>query len=258
MGKSLKIIHHLRKEDEDLDTIKNWQNLEQYKAKKKIFEEIKINLKCKTPGQKVLIKTFKNKEVTFATGQAGTGKTYLACAAALKMLKNESKYEKIIIAKSVTPIPGEELGYLKGTVEEKMDPYMWSFWTNFDKIIGKENVNKLKNQGLIEVWPLAFIRGSNIDNTITIVDEAQNITKNTMKTILTRIGKDSKMLFLGDEDQVDLKRKSDSCLNWYTEKFKDFEPFGIVKLSEKDEVRNPLISQYLKKLKEIEKSEKTS
>lgn len=252
MSKSMKKILSARQEEKELETINNWQMEENYKAKKEIFTDIKIDLKCETLGQKNLIKSFKEKEVTFASGQAGTGKTYLACAQALKLLKSDAKYEKIIIAKSVTPIPGEELGYLKGTVEEKMDPFMWSFWTNFEKIIGKINLNKIRSQGLIEVWPLAFIRGSNIDNTITIVDEAQNISKNTMKTILTRIGKNSKMIFLGDTDQIDLRKKTDSCLNFYIENFRDFEPFGIVELTDKDEVRNPLINQFLKKLKEIE------
>jgi len=252
MGKSLKKILQYREEEEELLTINNWSKLEEYKAKKEIFSKISIQLKCETPGQKKLVNAFKHKEVTFASGQAGTGKTYLACATALKLLKGDAKYEKIIIAKSVTPIPGEELGYLKGTVEEKMDPYMWSFWTNFEKIIGKIECHKLRNAGLIEVWPLAFIRGSNIDNSITIVDEAQNISKSSMKTILTRIGKDSKMIFLGDSDQVDLKKKSDSCLAFYMKEFKDFEEFGMVELTDKDQVRNPLIGRYLAKLEEIE------
>jgi phosphate starvation-inducible PhoH-like protein len=216
------------------------------------IQNIKLTVKCKTPGQKVLVKSIREKEVTFCAGMAGTGKTYLACAQALKMLKAYQKYEKIIIAKSVTAIPGEELGFLKGTWEDKMEPFMWSFWSNFEKIIGKEDLNTLRKQGAIQVWPLAFIRGSNIDNTITIIDESQNITKNTMKTILTRIGKNSKMIFLGDSDQVDIKRPQDSGLKFYVENFQDFDEFGIVELTEADEVRNPLISKYLRKLKEIE------
>jgi len=233
----------------------SWREQEQYKAQKKELENVSVNVKCKTPGQKTLVKAIRSKEVIFCSGMAGTGKTYLACAQALKMLKNFAKYDKIIIAKSVTAIPGEEIGFLKGTWEEKMEPFMWSFWTNFEKLVGKAETSRLRNMGLIEVWPLAFIRGSNIDNTITIVDEAQNITKSTMKTILTRLGKDSKMIFLGDSDQVDLKRKSDSCLDFYINKFTDFEPFGMVRLTADDEVRNPLISKYLAKLAEIEKND---
>lgn len=238
--------------DQEIRDMQVWREAEQYKAQKNELQNVSVTVKCKTPGQKNLIKEIRSKEVVFCSGMAGTGKTYLACAQALKMLKSFAKYEKIIIAKSVTAIPGEEIGFLKGTWEEKMEPFMWSFWTNFEKLVGKAELSRLRAMGLIEVWPLAFIRGSNIDNTITIVDEAQNITKGTMKTILTRLGKDSKMIFLGDSDQVDLKRKDDSCLDFYINKFADFEPFGIVKLTADDEVRNPLIAKYLSKLKEIE------
>jgi len=239
-------------QEEILQEMEEWRQDQEYKAQKEGMNNVSISVKCKTPGQKNLIKEIRSKEVVFCAGMAGTGKTYLACAQALKMLKSFGKYEKIILAKSVTTIPGEEVGFLKGTWQEKMEPFMWSYWTNFEKILGKTELTKLRNLGLIEVWPLAFIRGSNIDNTITIVDEAQNITKGTMKTILTRLGKDSKMILLGDTDQIDLKRPQDSCLEFYMNNFKDFDPFGIVELTADDEVRNPLISKYLNKLKEFE------
>jgi phosphate starvation-inducible protein PhoH and related proteins len=242
--------------EEEIRSMDTWRNEQGYKDQKKELENLSVTVKCKTPGQKELIKAIRSKEVTFCAGMAGTGKTYLACAQAAKMLKSFAKYEKIIIAKSVTAIPGEEIGFLKGSWQEKMEPFMWSYWTNFEKIIGKAELARLRNMGLIEVWPLAFIRGSNIDNTITIVDEAQNITKGTMKTILTRLGKDSKMIFLGDTDQVDLKKSQDSCLDFYINKFKDFDPFGIVELTADDEVRNPLIKHYLAKLNKIEEDEK--
>lgn len=239
--------------DKEILEMEVWRKEEGYKAQKNELGNISVTVKCKTPGQKNLIKAIRSKEVTFCAGMAGTGKTYLACAQAVKMLKTFAKYEKIIIAKSVTAIPGEEIGFLKGSWEEKMEPFMWSYWTNFEKIVGKAELARLRSMGLIEVWPLAFIRGSNIDNTITIVDEAQNITKGTMKTILTRLGKDSKMIFLGDTDQIDLKKPQDSCLDFYINKFADFDPFGIVRLTADDEVRNPLISKYLAELEKIEK-----
>lgn len=242
----------VEEENEILEEINEYQKNQSMKVIGDVLDELNIQVKCKSPGQKLLVKTIMEKEVTFISGMAGTGKTYMACLQALKMLKSFAKYEKIIIAKSVTVIPGEDIGYLKGSMEDKMDPFMWSYWTNFEKIIGKSLLNKLREMGYIQVWPLAYIRGSNVDNAILIIDESQNITKGTMKTIITRLGKDSRLVFLGDSDQVDLKRKSDSALAYYIKHFKDFEPFGIVELTAEDEVRNPLISKYLERLDKIE------
>ena len=252
MGKGKRTKLSAAEATEILREINDYQINKYMKAQKDLLSEIKVQVKCKSQGQKLLVKTIKEKEVTFVSGMAGTGKTYMACLQALKMLKNFAKYEKIIIAKSVTVIPGEDIGYLKGSMQEKMDPFMWSYWTNFEKIIGPSLLQRLREEGYIQVWPLAYIRGSNVDNSILLIDESQNISKNTMKTILTRLGKDSRMVFLGDSDQVDLKRKTDSALSYYVKHFKDFEPFGIVELTAEDEVRNPLISKYLEKLEEIE------
>jgi phosphate starvation-inducible PhoH-like protein len=142
----------------------------------------------------------------------------------------------------VTQLPGEELGFLPGDLSEKLDPYMISFIDNFEKIIGETMTKKLRELGIINIQPLAFVRGRSIDNTIIIVDEAQNISISNMRTLMTRIGDDSKMVILGDVKQKDIKKKSDSSLEVIIERFKDIENFGTVTLRDPDDVvRNPII-----------------
>lgn len=210
-----------------------------------------ISIKCKTEGQKNLINSIKNNEITICSGLAGTGKTYLACAQALNLLKNSSFYEKIIIVKSVTTLRDEEIGFLKGTIEEKMEPFIYSFIHNFEKITSKSTVRTLRSEGLIEAFPIAYMRGINIDNSIVIVDEAQNISIDNIRTILTRLGKNSKMIFLGDSKQIDRKRKSDSALDFIIDNFTDISGFGLVRLGEEDVIRNPIIKLIENRFNEI-------
>jgi phosphate starvation-inducible PhoH-like protein len=153
----------------------------------------------------------------------------------------------------VTQLPGEELGYLPGDLKDKLDPYMISFLDNFEKIIGETMTRKLRDLGVINIQPLAFVRGRSIDNTIIIVDEAQNISVGNMRTLMTRIGDNSKMIILGDIKQKDIKKKSDSSLEVIIEKFKDIEGFGTVSLRDPDDiVRNPIIRVIESTFDEIE------
>jgi phosphate starvation-inducible PhoH-like protein len=208
-----------------------------------IFDKIKIDIKSKTPNQKKLVNEIKSKEIVICSGLPGTGKTFLSCAVALELLKNDPRYRKIVIVKSVTTLKDEEIGFLKGTMKEKMEPFMYSFIHNFEKVIGKYNVELLRNAGMIEELPIAYMRGINIDNSVTIIDEAQNISIDNIRTIMTRLGENSKMIFLGDENQIDMKKKSESSLNFIINKFKDFDEVGTVVLGEDDVVRNPLIKK---------------
>lgn len=213
-------------------------------SKKSILSEIKINIKCKTENQKKFLKLIKDNEIIICSGNAGTGKTFLAVSEALNLLKsNESVYKKIILIKSVTPLKGEEVGFLKGDLETKLSPYMYSFMANFYKLIGNKLSDSLKEQGIIEVLPIAFIRGLSIDNSIIIVDEAQNISFDNMESILTRIGENSKMIIIGDTKQIDIKNKKDSSLQIISERFKNLDKFGIMRFEKSDQVRNPLINQ---------------
>ena len=171
-----------------------------------------------------------------------THNTFIACAEALKLIKSKPKYKKILLVKSVIQLKGEELGFLPGDIQEKFDPYMGSFIDNFEKLIGESLTNKLRELKLITIQPLAFVRGRSIDNTVIIVDEAQNISIDNMRTLMTRIGDNSKMIILGDVKQKDIRNKKDSSLEIVLEHFKDIENFGCVELRNPDDiVRNKII-----------------
>ena len=182
-----------------------------------------------------------------------THNTFLACAEALKLIKTRPKYKKILLVKSVIQLPGEELGFLPGDLKDKLDPYMISFIDNFEKIIGESLTNKLRELGLIQIQPLAFVRGRSIDNTIIIVDEAQNISIQNMRTLMTRIGDNSKMVILGDVKQKDIKNPKNSSLEVVIDKFKGIDGFGCVSLRNPDDiVRNPIIKIIEKVFEELE------
>lgn len=249
-------------EEELIRSMEDFQKENHYFEKLKTTSLINVKIKCISAGQKELVNAIKTKELVFAVGMAGTGKTYLSCAVALELLKkNPDKYEKIILVKSVTVLPDEEIGFLKGTLKEKMEPIMYSFTGNFEKIIGKQLFNKLESEGFIEIKPIAYLRGVNIDNAIILIDETQNISKRNIRTILTRLGKNAKMVFLGDTEQVDLKRKNDSSLDFMFANFKEFDEIAFIELGEADEARNPLIPKLERKFNEIyqkEELEKTN
>jgi len=205
--------------------------------------KVKVELKAKNPNQKLFASFIEDKEIVICSGPAGTGKTYVACAQALKLFKNDQRYKKIYIVKSVTTLKDEEIGFLKGTLDEKMEPYIYSFIHNFEKIVGRSITKTLRDNGSIEVMPIAFLRGINFDDCIVLIDECQNITHDNMRTIMTRIGTNCKMIFLGDTGQIDLKMKKNSSLPMIMEKFSKVEEFGCIALSDEDIVRNPLIKK---------------
>ena len=208
----------------------------------KFLTSMSVHYKCKNENQGKVRDSIRNNEITIVSGLPGTGKTFLACAEALKLIKSKPKFKKILLVKSVTQLKGEELGHLPGDIQEKFDPYMGSFVDNFEKIIGESLTNKLRELGLINIQPLAFVRGRSIDNTIIIVDEAQNISIDNMRTLMTRIGDNSKMIILGDVKQKDIKNKKDSSLEIVLDRFNEIEGFGCVELrNPEDVVRNPII-----------------
>lgn len=208
----------------------------------KFLTSMTVNYKCKNENQAKVRDSIRNNEITIVSGLPGTGKTYIACAEALKLIKTRTKYKKILLVKSVTQLQGEDIGFLPGDLKEKLDPFMISFIDNFEKIIGESMTGKLRDLGIINIQPLAFVRGRSIDNTIIIVDEAQNISISNMRTLMTRIGDNSKMVILGDVKQKDIRKKSDSSLEVIIDRFKEVEGFGCVELRNPDDVvRNPII-----------------
>lgn len=238
--------------EEELEEVQNFvyrKNAEE----DKFLQSMSVNIKCKNENQKLVIESIKNNEITIVSGLPGTGKTFLACAEALKLIKTRPKYKKILLVKSVIQLPGEELGFLPGDLKDKLDPYMISFIDNFEKIIGESLTNKLRELGLIQIQPLAFVRGRSIDNTIIIVDEAQNISIQNMRTLMTRIGDNSKMVILGDVKQKDIKNPKNSSLEVVIDKFEGIDGFGCVSLRNPDDiVRNPIIKIIEKVFEELE------
>lgn len=206
------------------------------------------DFKPKNDKQQELINLIQDREIIIATGPAGTGKTYVTLATALSLLGGI--YKKVILVKSVTTIPGEEIGFLKGGMEQKMEPFIMSYMWNIDKICGVDSAKSLLDKKIIEVLPLAFIRGLSIDNSIVIIDEAQNIDNHTFKTMMTRIGDNSKYILLGDSEQIDRRKKSESCLQKVIEIFRDSPIIGSIEFTDEDCVRNPIIPIILAKLRE--------
>lgn len=208
-------------------------------------------IKCLNERQKELIKSIEDKEVTIVTGLAGCGKTYMALWKALKLLEKR-QIEKIVLVKSVTTLKGEDLGFLPGDVSEKMQPFLMSFYGNIDKLIGESTRIKLVEAGKIEIQPLAYVRGINIDRACVILDEAQNITLSILKSIITRIGQDSRYCIMGDVEQIDMVHKDQSVLSKIVKIFEDDDKVGVVKFNENDCVRNPIIPHLLDKIKILE------
>lgn len=215
-----------------------------------VLVHMREDLKCKNKTQKELITLINEKELVIAAGPAGVGKSYVTIARALELLKNgKNSYKKIII--STPAVEAEEkLGFLPGNAREKLEPYVASSLDIFDKLIGKSNRMKLEELGYLEIQALAYIRGKSIDNTILIMEEAQNMSPNQMKTLLTRIGDNSKFIISGDLDQSDRFRNiTQSGLYDALKRHKNVPEIGFIEFSNDEIVRNPVISKILSNYK---------
>ena len=198
-------------------------------------------IKPKTMGQKQYIDEIRKKMIVFGIGPAGTGKTYLAMAMAINAFKN-NEVNRIILTRPAIEA-GEKLGFLPGDLQSKIDPYLRPLYDALYQLMGAESFLHNSEKGLIEVAPLAYMRGRTLDNAYIILDEAQNTTPAQMKMFLTRIGFGSKVVITGDLTQKDLPKDVTSGLDVALKVLKDIEDIGIVKLSSKDVVRHPLVQK---------------
>ncbi len=201
-------------------------------------------IKCKTVGQKTYVDCIKKDAVTFGIGPAGTGKTYLAVCLAVQAYK-QKQADKIILTRPAVEA-GEKLGFLPGDLQTKVDPYLRPLYDALEEMLGAETYLKLMERGTIEVAPLAYMRGRTLSNAFIILDEAQNTTREQMKMFLTRLGDNSKMVVTGDITQIDLPEGKKSGLEHAVKVLKDVDGISVVRLSDKDVVRNPLVMQIVK------------
>ena len=201
-------------------------------------------IKPKTLGQKYYIEEIISKDLTFGIGPAGTGKTYLAVAMAVKAFRNE-EVNKIILTRPAVEA-GENLGFLPGDLKDKVDPYLRPLYDGLFDILGADKFQKYMERGLIEVAPLAYMRGRTLENSFIILDEAQNTTKEQMKMFLTRIGFGSKVVVTGDITQIDLPGGKYSGLKHTLSVLKDIREIGFCYLTDKDVVRHSLVQKIIK------------
>ncbi|KAB3533270.1 PhoH family protein [Alkaliphilus serpentinus] len=200
-------------------------------------------IKPKTIGQKKYLQQIENKDLTFGIGPAGTGKTYLAVAMAVKAFRNE-QVNRIILTRPAVEA-GESLGFLPGDLKDKVDPYLRPLYDALFDILGVEKFHKYMEKGLIEVAPLAYMRGRTLDYSFIILDEAQNTTIEQMKMFLTRLGFGSKAVVTGDITQIDLPRGKYSGLMNAAGVLKNVEEIGFTYLTHKDVVRHPLVQSII-------------
>jgi phosphate starvation-inducible PhoH-like protein len=211
-------------------------------------------IKPKTIGQKTYVDSIKNNMITFGIGPAGTGKTYLGMCMAIEAFKR-GEVTKLILTRPAIEA-GEKLGFLPGDLQSKIDPYLRPLYDALYQIMGAESFQANLEKGLIEVAPLAYMRGRTLDNAFIILDEAQNTTIPQMKMFLTRIGFNSKVIVTGDDTQKDLPKDVTSGLDSAIKVLKNIEGISFVRLSSKDVVRHPLVQKIVVAYENYEKRKK--
>ena len=211
-------------------------------------------IKSRSANQQRLIDEYEKKDMIFAVGPAGTGKTYLSIALAVKSLKEKS-IKRIILSRPAVEA-GEKLGFLPGDLQSKVDPYLRPLYDALYEIMGADSFSKNMEKGLIEVAPLAYMRGRTLDNAFIILDEAQNTTPAQMKMFLTRIGFGSKVVITGDQSQKDLPRDAKSGLDVAIQVLRKVENIAFCQLTSKDVVRHPLVQKIVQAYDDYEKKQK--
>jgi phosphate starvation-inducible PhoH-like protein len=210
-------------------------------------------IKAKTINQRKIVDSIIKNDMVFAIGPAGTGKTYTAVALAVKALK-ERQVKRIILTRPAIEA-GENLGFLPGDLKEKLDPYMQPLYDALRDMIPAEKLNDYIEKGIIQIAPLAFMRGRTLDNAFVILDEGQNTTHAQMKMFLTRMGKNAKFLLTGDPGQIDLPRRVTSGLKEALLILKDVKGVGVILLDDRDVIRHRLVKDVIEAYKNIENLE---
>lgn len=202
-----------------------------------------LQVKARTANQRKLVKASQENDMVFAIGPAGTGKTYTSVALAVRALKNK-EVRRIILTRPAVEA-GENLGFLPGDLKEKLDPYMMPLYDGLRDMIPAERLAEYIENHIIEIAPLAFMRGRTLDNAFVILDEAQNTTVNQMKMFLTRMGRNAKFIITGDSTQIDLPRHQSSGLVEAQNRLKDVNGIEFVELDENDVIRHQLVKKII-------------
>lgn len=201
-------------------------------------------IRAKTTGQRMYIENIRRHDLTFGIGPAGTGKTFLAVVLACQMLR-DGQVKRIVLTRPAVEA-GENLGFLPGDLKEKVDPYLRPLYDGLHTVLGTEQTDRLIERGVIEVAPLAYMRGRTLNDAFCILDEAQNTTEMQMKMFLTRLGFGSKMVVTGDETQIDLPGSSKSGLIESVRRLEKVKGIAVNRMDETDVVRHPLVSKIIK------------
>ena len=209
-----------------------------------LFGNSKKEIKAHTLNQIKIVESFDKNDMVFAVGPAGTGKTYTGIAIAVKALKEKS-VKKIVLTRPAVEA-GESLGFLPGGMKDKLDPYMQPLYDALKEMIAIEKLDDYINRGIIEIAPLAYMRGRTLDNAFVILDEGQNTTNNQMKMFLTRMGNNAKFMINGDPGQIDLPKKINSGLKEAINILKNIEGIQIVYLDETDVIRHQVVKRIIK------------
>lgn len=228
-------------EEDILDIVKSRQTKRDAVKGVIVYNTSGKPIKCKSENQQQLVDAYEKSDMVFATGPAGTGKTYLSIALAVRALK-EKTARKIILSRPAVEA-GEKLGFLPGDMKEKIDPYLQPLYDALGDMLPAVKLQDMMEKNIIQIAPLAFMRGRTLSDAVVILDEAQNTTPAQLRMFLTRMGWDTKMIITGDMTQIDLPRGQRSGLSEALQILKDVEGIGFVELNKKDIVRHKLVTR---------------
>lgn len=232
---------HLMLQEADIEIAYNKQNVSQDGPKPVVIRTPKLIIKPRGPNQQNYVRTIQKYDINFGIGPAGTGKTFLAVACAVEALLRDDVQKILLVRPAVEA--GEKLGFLPGDLAQKIDPYLRPLYDALHDMLGYEQVIKLQERNVIEIAPLAYMRGRTLSNCYVILDESQNTTPEQMKMFLTRIGFGTKAVVTGDITQIDLPRGAKSGLTQIMHILKDVEGIGFTQFANKDVVRHPLVQR---------------